>query len=141
MSRRFRNRHSSEDANLEMTPMIDVVFQLIIFFIVTINLEQRINEDIKLPDGPNSYKIESMPNTMVIEVSERGWLSMHGVPLSKQDMKSMITARSARIGEFPVLIRGDSRTEHRYIRSVMDMCAEAGIWRLNFVAIQERKGG
>lgn len=139
--RRFRGKRNQQDPVLELTPMIDVVFQLIIFFIVTINLNEQMNPDIELPMSPSSYEIDSLPNAMVIEVSQRGWISMHGTALSPNQLQNMLAARSARIGEFPVLIRGDGRAEHKHVRAVMDMCAAAGLWRINFVAIQEKKGG
>ena len=123
-----------------MTPMIDVVFQLIIFFIVTINLEQNYNEDIILEDAPHAQTIKTQdqdPKTLIIEVDKRGWISLHGAVVDKQMLANLVRRRYISIGEFPVLIRGDYRTRHRDIRSVMDICSSSGIWKITFAAIKE----
>ena len=133
-------RRGSEGSEVDMTPMIDVVFQLIIFFIVTIKMDQDVNEDIELEASPHGPIIEEQdPRTMVVEVDRRGWISMSGAQLSKSKFMKIMKARTQRYGAFPVLIRGDRRTRHEDIRAVMDMCTRMGIWRVSFAAIQEHK--
>ena len=46
-----RGRSRNDDGELDMTPMIDIVFQLIIFFIVTITITKEVNPEIELPDA------------------------------------------------------------------------------------------
>ena len=130
-----------EDAQIDLTPMIDVVFQLIIFFIVTIQMTKEYNRDIKMEMSPNGPPIEGAQNplTMIIEVDRRGWISMHGAQLSKQTLRDVIRRRFNKYGSFPVLIRGDLRAKHADIRSVMDICTDVGLWRINFAAIKERR--
>jgi biopolymer transport protein ExbD len=120
-----------------MTPMIDVVFQLIIFFIVTIKMEQDVNPAIELADAKDGPVIaEEDPWTVTIEIDRRGWISMRGAQFSKTKLRKLLRSHYDRYGEFPVLIRGDHRTRHQDIRAVMDMCTEVGIWRISFAAIQ-----
>lgn len=128
-----------EGCDLDMTPMIDVVFQLIIFFIVTINLEQKYNEDITLEDAPNAPLLKDEPMLMVIEVDKRGWISLRGAQVTPSQLKSIVQARYNKMSEFPVLIRADSATKHRDVRAVMDICSEIGIWKISFAAIKEHK--
>jgi biopolymer transport protein ExbD len=133
-------RKGGEGSEVDMTPMIDVVFQLIIFFIVTIKMDQEVNKDIELEEAKHGPIIEeSDPRTMVVEVDRRGWISMNGAQLSKTKFRDIMRARYRRYGSFPVLIRGDRRTRHEDIREVMDMCTQMGIWRISLAAIQERK--
>ena len=134
-------RRRTEGCEIDMTPMIDVVFQLIIFFIVTMKMEQEFNPDIKLPDAKDAPAIEEEnPHTMVVEIDRRGWISIHGAQLTPLKFQRIMQARFGRYGEFPVLIRGDARARHEDIRAVMDICTGVGIWRLNFAAIKEEKG-
>ncbi len=123
-----------------MTPMIDVVFQMIIFFIVTIKMEENINEDIELADARQSplYKGED-PRTLVIEVDRRGWLSISNCQLTENKLRQIIRQRYKKFSMFPVLIRADKRTLHKDVRKVMDMCTEVGIWRIDFAAIKDPK--
>jgi biopolymer transport protein ExbD len=127
-------------ASLDMTPMIDVVFQLMIFFIVTMKLTQDFNPDVKLELTRHGPMIEkSDPRTVVIEIDRRGWLSSHNAKMDKDTFRRIIHARFNRQGAFPVLIRADRRTKHQDVKAVMDICTEIGIWRLSFAGIKEPK--
>ena len=130
----------SEGCETDMTPMIDVVFQLIIFFIVTLKMDEAKNEDIQLEMGPHGPPIkEQHHTTIIVEVDRRGWISMHGAKMSKSHFRKFMINRFKKHGEFPVIIRADKRTRHKDIKDVMDLCTEAGLWRLNFMAIKEKK--
>lgn len=130
----------SAGCEIDMTPMIDVVFQLIIFFIVTINMEQNYKEDIVLEDGKNAPVIKNQdPLTLVIEVDRLGWISMHGAQVSPTQLKAIVQRRYNSLGEYPVLIRGDKDAKHKDIRKVMDICSSVGLWKINFAAIKEHK--
>lgn len=136
----MKRRSGSAGCELDMTPMIDVVFQMIIFFIVTIKMDETVNEEIELEEakqGP-TYKGED-PRTMVVEVDKRGWISINNVQLTPSRLKSIVARRYGIFGMFPVMIRADRRTEHRHVRKVMDLCTEVGIWQIDFAAIKERK--
>jgi biopolymer transport protein ExbD len=118
--------------------MIDVVFQLIIFFIVTIKMDESKNEDIVLEDARQSpvYKGDN-PRTLVIEVDKRGWISMHGAQLTNSQLKRIIQGRFNKLGPFPIMIKADKRTLHKDVRKVMDICTEVGLWRIDFAAVKD----
>jgi biopolymer transport protein ExbD len=120
--------------------MIDVVFQMIIFFIVTIKMEEHKNEKIVLEDAKDSplFKGED-PRTLVIEVDKRGWLSISGAQLKKSQLKGIIQRRFNKFGSFPVMIRADKDTKHKDVRKVMDLCTEVGLWKIDFAAVKEHK--
>lgn len=128
---------------MDMTPMIDVVFQLIIFFVVTMKMSQDINQDIILEDGQHGIVLtaENMPPvSLEIEVDRRGRISIHNGTMSESQLRDIMRSRVNKYGnEFPVMIRADRRTQHEKVRKVMDICAGAGVWKLSFVAIQEHK--
>jgi biopolymer transport protein ExbD len=127
---------ASEGCETDMTPMIDVVFQLIIFFIVTIKLDQD-KKDIELEMAKDGPEIKGEA-TMVVEIDQHGWISMHGAQLTKRKFFDVMKARYGRQGEFPVLIRADRRTKHEDVKTVMDICAGIGIWKVSFAAIKKR---
>ena len=126
-----------------MTPMIDVVFQLIIFFVVTLKMTTDVNPDIILEDGKNGVTLtqDNMPPSQLeIELDRRGRISIHNATMSETMLREILKGRTRKHGfEFPVLIRADRRTQHEKVRKVMDICTAAGIWKLSFVAIQEHK--
>ncbi len=133
-------KRSSEEVKLNMTPMIDIVFQLIIFFVVAAEMEKHsFDQRIQLaasPDGPAIEKRD--PRTIVIDVNDRGVVSIARTPMSLPVLTSVLRQSVASYGATtPVHIRGDRRTDHEFIRRVLDACGEAGIWRITFIAIKE----
>ena len=136
-------RSSTEQCEMDMTPMIDVVFQLIIFFVVTLKMTTDVNPDIVLEDGKNGVTLtqDNMPpSTLEIELDRNGRISIHNATMSSAMLRTIIKNRINRHGnEFPVLIRADRRTQHEKVRKVMDICTETGIWKLSFLAVQEHK--
>jgi biopolymer transport protein ExbD len=138
MARRKHQRAANNDGELDMTPMIDIVFQLIIFFIVTIKMEETANPDIELEEARQGPTIkDSHPLTMTIEVDRRGWISINNCQLTPQRLQQMIQSRFNRYGTFPILIRADKQTRHADVRKVMDICTSVGLWRIDFAAIKE----
>ena len=136
-------KRDNEGCDLNMTPMIDVVFQLIIFFIVTLNMAEAKNEDIKLAMGPNGPEIDTddpmSSLRLVIEVDKKGRISIGNVAMTREQLKAMLQRRYNQYGVFPVMIRGDGKARHRHIRAAMDTVTECGIGRVSFVAIKEKK--
>lgn len=143
-----RRKPSSETAEMNMTPMIDVVFQLIIFFVVTLKMSKEINKDIVLEDSIHGETItqENMPvQTIVIEVSRRtkifprAKVSINNAVLTDAALGQIISKRYQKFGSFPVLIRADWRAKHEDVKRVMDICTARGCWKIGFVAVQEHK--
>jgi len=137
----MRRRRASDSCEIDMTPMIDIVFQMIIFFIVTMKMDENINEDIVLEDARKApvYKGEDK-RTIVIEVDRRGWLSINNYQLTESKLRNIIRQRYQTFGIFPIMIRADKRTQHKDVRKVMDICTEVGLWRIDFAAVKEPKG-
>ena len=139
-------RRSTEEVGVNMTPMIDVVFQLIIFFVVSTELDrQAFNESIMLSMSPHGPAIEKKdPRTVVVEVDRKGRIYIGPTRLTASTLRNMLRGAVNRSGQStPVQIRGDRRARHEDIRLVMEACGEAGIYRVSFVATKEKakKGG
>ena len=138
----MRRKRSSDACDLDMTPMIDVVFQMIIFFIVTIKMDETKNEKIVLEDAKESPLYEGEdPRTLVVEIDKRGWLSINGAQLTMGQLKGIVKRRYNKFGTFPVMIRADRRTLHKEVKKVMDLLTDIGIWRIDFAAVKEHKKG
>lgn len=143
-----RRKLKDEGSEMNMTPMIDVVFQLIIFFVVTLKMSKEINKEIQLEDGKYGETITQENTTMdtiVIEVSRRsvvfphGRISINNATLNDKQLQQIVKARQRKFGSFPVLIRADYKAKHADVKRVMDICTSCGVWKIGFVAIQEHK--
>ena len=133
----------NEDVSLDMTPMFDVVFQLIIFFVVTLKMSDDKDTTIKLADGKNGIVLtqeELPPSQLTIDVAASGRVSMSNITMSDAMIYNAVDKRVKAYGtDFPCMIRADKKTPHKYVAKVMNLCAAAGMWKVSFVAIQEHK--
>ena len=130
----------AEEPGVNMTPMIDVVFQLIIFFVCTADMQQKaIDESIKLAMAPHGKPVEQKdPREVVIEVDNKGRISIARTYMSSDFLYTVMRKTVADHGQStPVVIRGDGLTKHDAIKSVMDACTRAGIWKVKFAAVKE----
>ena len=143
------NKRKLDPAEMNMTPMIDVVFQMIIFFVVTLKMTKNENPDIDLENGKNGETItaDNMPvQTLTIEVARRhpifaprGRISINNAVCSLDNLSNIIRARYNKFGSFPVLIRADKDAIHEDVKKVMDVCTGNGVWKVGFVAVQDPK--
>lgn len=128
-----------------MTPMIDVVFQMIIFFVCTVQLEKEaISEFIRLPDSPQGPLVteEKDPRTITIEVDNRGRIFIARTPLSETKLRKILIKTVADYGQYgpsiPIRIRADGGAEHADVKRVLDACTSAGLHKISFVATKDR---
>jgi biopolymer transport protein ExbD len=132
----------SAGCDMDMTPMIDVTFQLIIFFVVTYKMTEASNKDVILdlaPHGPEIKAEDKDPRTITIEIDKRGWITIHNAKCTLQQLHDIMKSKYVRFGEYPVMIRADKRTLHKDVKKVMDVCTSVGLWKINFAAIKEKK--
>ncbi|MBQ1844332.1 MAG: biopolymer transporter ExbD [Desulfovibrio sp.] len=135
-------RKLTENPQLDMTPMIDVVFELIIFFVVTLKMAQEKDETIRLEDGKHGIILtpeELPPGHMIVDIAKNGRISMNNGTMTPEQVGQRVKDRYRRYGEFPVLIRADYRVKHEHVARVMNACTANGIWKIAFVAVQDRK--
>ena len=136
---------AQENPQLDMTPMIDVVFELIIFFVVTLVEAQKKDETIELEDGRHGIVLtpEELPPThMMIDIGMRKGkprISMGDRDITPDEIGRRVRERMRKIGEFPVMIRADFQVPHYAVARVMNACTANGIWKISFVAIGEDK--
>ena len=133
MARKPRN--TGENPKLEMTPMIDVVFQLLIFFIVTIKQEDicsKLNAFRPTPDS--DAKPTEQPELINIAVSSSGFI-MHGRPVSLDGLEKNLSTLARQSKASPVLIRCTADSPHRYLVQALDICNKVGMTNLSIFSM------
>ena len=139
------SRKLTENPQLDMTPMIDVVFELIIFFVVTLKMSVEKDETVQLEDGKHGIELtaeELPPSHLVVDIAKNGRISICNFTVGTAEIRRRVKERKRIWGDnFPVMIRADYRTQHRFVKDVMDACTAEGVWKLSFVAVYDRKSG
>jgi biopolymer transport protein ExbD len=127
--------------SVNLTPMIDIVFQMIIFFVFTLDLErEKFTDEVKIPWAKNAKPIlEFEPATVYPQVLRNGDIKLGTAIYSPASFQNTIRATVKRYGqEVPVMIYADGETEHRDIKKVMDICSAEGLYKINIVGLIER---
>lgn len=137
-------RLKQPDSSINMTPMIDVVFQMIIFFVCTVQLEQEaISEALRLPEAPHGPLVadEKDPRTITIEIEKDGKIYIARTPLSESRLRKVLQKTVADYGpagpSIPIRIRADGEASHADVRRVLDACTAAGLHKISFIAVKD----
>jgi biopolymer transport protein ExbD len=132
---RVPNHLRGNRQSVNMTPMIDVVFQLIIFFLVSSHLaKQEAQLPLPLPLAASGAKEGDQTNPRVtINVLADGQLSLAGKPLLLGELQQRLQSRIAETGtDLEVRIRSDRTVAYRHVEPILLACASAGIWNVAF---------
>jgi biopolymer transport protein ExbD len=125
-----------------MTPMIDVVFQLIIFFLLSSHLakqEQQLPLPLPAAVSGRAEAADARPR-LAVNVLANGTLVVANRPISPDDLVSLLRERRAAHGdELEVRIRGDRNVLYSRVEPVLLACVNAGIWNVAY-AVQRRSG-
>lgn len=113
--------------------MIDVVFLLLIFFIVTYQLSEH-EQDLEV-SVPTAEEGSAKPRGYLeelINVRADGTVLLEGKTYTLDELQAKM-GRLARVNKNqPIRIRGDAKTEYQHIVTVIDRCRKAGIWNISF---------
>ena len=118
----------SKGISIEMTPMIDMVFLLLIFFLVATTFHQTEREmQIALPLASSSEPISSLLQELVVNIDVEGQIIVGGRAVEPEDFRSMVAGAVKINPQQKVTVRGDRRTPYAHVVRVLDICKGAGI--------------
>jgi biopolymer transport protein ExbD len=120
--------HLDDQPTLNLTPMIDVVFLLIIFFMVGTKfteLERKIG--LRIPEVTDRGALTAAPERRIINVFRDGTVTLDRLPVTLDELTSRLAAARSQYSDLGVLVRGDARGEFQLVASVLNACKQAGI--------------
>lgn len=124
----IRTKEAGAGVSIEMTPMIDMVFLLLIFFLVATTFQQSEREmQIALPFANSSAPISALLQELIINVDAEGRIILGGRTLTAEELQSRVSESVAANPEQKVTVRGDRDTAYANIIIVLDICKGAGI--------------
>jgi biopolymer transport protein ExbD len=135
----FRSERRDE-VNLDITPLIDVVFLLLIFFMVSTTFEHNSEINITLPNSSKEVT-QAKPDAVNVGLDSQGNVYINDKALVNAQLETIKTALSdALVGlnEPPVIISADANASHQSVVRVMDAARQLGLVKITF-ATQELK--
>lgn len=127
---------TSAGARINVTPMIDVVMVLIVFYLLVGQLALDRKASIALPSSSIGIDESDTTDPIVVGITTAGNLSINGQPIDHQRFKGEIEGMHARSPSTHIRIRADRDTPYVFVRPVMDQLRDAGIARVELVTEQ-----
>jgi len=134
---RFR-RAPKAKLGIDMTPLIDVVFLLLIFFMVSTTFVANPGIKVNLPTA-SSQPISEKPETLEVTLTKGNRVYLNGQEVDLKNLKSGLSTLAE--GKTPpgLLIRADGDVPHRQVVTVMDQAHQVGITQLSIATTQPER--
>lgn len=139
------SRSSQEEVTINLTPLIDIVFLLLIFFMVSTTFSKESQLRIRLPDASPDAEVEQRPSRLVVAITASGDYSIRGPNESTghhllsrersvlaQEMAKAKAKVAQGADDLVVVIRADRKTPHEAVVRAMDVARKLGLVRITF---------
>lgn len=127
-----RTKRESEEAAIDLTPMLDVVFIMLIFFIVTTSFVKEAGIDVNRPKASQANSKPSATIFLAIRANGEVWLDKRAVDVER--VGAQIEKMLAESPTDTVIVQADKESKHGVVVSVMDQIKLAGIEKIVIAA-------
>ncbi|MFP4013244.1 MAG: ExbD/TolR family protein [Chitinispirillaceae bacterium] len=122
----------SNTAEINMSPLIDMVFILLIFFIITTNFNRQTGVDVSKPKAQTA--MSQGQKTLMIGVTREGTVHVHGRQISVERLRTLVGQEVSKRPDVTVVIIADQQAAIGKAVQVMDQCALAGASKVSIAA-------
>lgn len=134
---KFQRRKSSA-VDVNITPMIDVVFLLLIFFMVSTTFTKESRLSLELPEA-SGERVGAKAELLEVTVSPSGRFGINGKYLVDREAKTLSSALSKAAAEFdtlpPLVIVADGRAPHQSVVTIMDVAGKLGFVQIRIASV------
>ncbi|QDT92459.1 ExbD/TolR family protein [Gimesia algae] len=137
---RVPTRPRQPGIRFNITPLIDIVFLLVVFFLAATHLTQNEKlEAVELPEASqNESEPDETPRRMIITITLDENLHLRGNEISPEELEAQLLALDeSKRHEMEIRIRGDRRIPYQIVEPVLISCARAGISNVKFLVLNE----
>lgn len=129
----FRAHLDSEPGGIAIAPMVDVVFLLLIFFLVTWNFARHETElDVKVPTAREGKETRRTVGEVILNVKRDGTIVMNRRVMTADELRDALTRIAGLYPDQAVVLRGDQNVNYSHVVDVLDVCRSANIWNVAF---------
>jgi len=131
---RKRRKPAELASELPLTPMIDVVFQLLIYFIVTIKpIDIFAHLEVSRPSPEDKRERVEIPNLLRINIFKEGY-TFNDRPVSTTELERLLSRAAALQKDQHLLIMASTSSEHSQLIAVLDLCAKYELTKLSVIS-------
>ena len=128
----FRKQHSIEPSPMQLAPLVDVLFLLVIFFAVTFQYakEEQVM-DVSVPAADEGKeKTDRTVGEIIINIKKDGEILVNGQKFNTDELLVKLKNIVALYKDQAVILRGAEGTPYQNVIRVLDICQKAGIWNI-----------
>jgi len=122
-----------ETEEIDLTPMLDVVFIMLIFFIVTATFVKEIGIDVNSPDKNQNVK-DADKQSIVVQITNRDRIRIRGRDIDFRAVRANIERRHAENPDAPVVVQPHPDSTTETMIHVMDSARQAGVYAVSIAA-------
>jgi biopolymer transport protein ExbD len=127
-------RQRREEININLTPLIDVVFLLLIFFMISTTFTREAHLTISLPEASAEGEAQQQADSIDVVIGAEGQYTINGEALVSSDALTLRRALLKLAGDardLPFIITADAQTAHQSVVTVMDVAGRLGFSKLS----------
>ena len=132
MKQHFQNLVEEEEATIDMTPMLDVVFIMLIFFIVTASFVKESGIDVNRPEAATAVKKDRA--NILVAISDKGEIWINKRRIDVRAVQANIDRLKAENPQGSVVIQADRKANVETLIKVMDASRAAGVFDVSIAA-------
>lgn len=123
-------RSKKTSLSFDMAPLVDIVFQLLIFFMLSSSF---LNPSLKLNLPKAVEHDQREPERLIVSLDKEGSIFVNTLKTNKEDLKAALEVKLKNDNKKSVHVRGDKDMPYKYFVEVMDIARQAGARQINIV--------
>ena len=126
--------HTKEEPTVDLTSLIDVVFLLLLFFMVSTTFDRQALLKVDLPEASLVEDRVEMPESLELVIDSEGRMYLNDQRLIDSEARTIRAAMKQQAGDersIPLILRADRQTPHHHVVTVMDVAAQLGFSNLS----------
>ncbi len=133
----------TEEVSINLTPLIDIVFLLLIFFMVSTTFQRETELEIALPEASAEASSEPAVSALILEIdatgayrlsTEQSGKSSDFASVNIEQLSEMLKGLSAKNDTATLVIKADAKTPHQAVVQALDAARKANLTRVKFAA-------
>ena len=128
-------RRKQKDVGIEMGPLMDIVFILLIFFVVTSSFTRETGVDVTKPQAQSASQLEK--ENLLIAITREGTIHMNERQVDLASLQDILKQSLAKAPDREAVVIADKESETGVLVQVIDMCNLAGVKKVSLAAQAE----
>jgi biopolymer transport protein ExbD len=132
----FRKGFQSQHSGFPIAPMIDIVFQLLIFYMVaSVYAQWETKLGLAIPTATTGEQAQRTPVEIIVNLDKEGRIYVHDKEMTAARLEQLLQQISTRAEGHPVIVRADKATDFEAVIGVLDICRRLDIWNVSFATL------